>query len=337
MRAGSHPLKKQGKLDPPKDITVQMVTFIPFLSGYFEQSLDVLKFSLESLWENTSLPFDLMVFDNGSCAEVRGYLLEQFQKHKIQFLYLSDENVGLPGAWNALFRAAPGKIIAYSDSDIYFYPGWLEACLKVIETYPHTGMVTGIPVRNPPQYNSRTLEWAQTSGAPVEVARGCLMPWDIYWAHVRSLGHTEEEARKRYASPGEEDTWLTYQGLQAGIGAGHFQFVSPREALNSAAPFPYVMPMGNERYLDDQINQAGYLRLTTTGMFVRHIGNRLTGDGFDFASDVQKRTPAGLANKAVAVKPARRSFRARLLNLPPVRRTLLAVYNIIFRLYYDRK
>src|SRR5512139_936818 len=100
MRIGSHPLKKTAKMDPPKDITVQMVTFIPFLSGYFEQSLDVLRTSLESLWDNTDLPFDLMIFDNGSCAEVREYLLEQQRQHKIQFLFLSDTNVGLPGAWN---------------------------------------------------------------------------------------------------------------------------------------------------------------------------------------------------------------------------------------------
>ncbi len=339
MRSGSHPLKKKGKLDPPKDITVQMVTFIPFLSGYFEQSLDVLKFSLESLWKNTSLPFDLMVFDNGSCTEVRQYLVDLLQNHKIQFLYLSDENVGLPGAWNALFRSAPGKIIAYSDSDIYFYPGWLEACLKIIDTYPNTGMVTGIPVRNPPQHNTQTLAWAQSSGADqVKTERGCLMPWDIYWAHVRSLGHTEEEARKRYISPELEDTWLSYKELPAGIGAGHFQFVSPSQALNNAAPFPYIMPMGNERYLDDQINQAGYLRLTTTEMFVRHIGNRLVGEGFDLIKEIKENGAAEENSVSPAIlRQERRSLKTRLINVPPVRKALLALHNYIFRLYYDRK
>jgi GT2 family glycosyltransferase len=157
--AGSHLLKKHVLI--PQEITIQMVTFVPFLSGYFEQSLDVLKVSLESLWQNTRLPYDLMIFDNGSCPEVRDYLLELHRKNKIQFLYLSDKNVGLPGGWNALFASAPGKIIAYSDSDVYFYPGWLEACLNLLDTYPNVGMVTGIPLRNPKQYNSRTIQWAR--------------------------------------------------------------------------------------------------------------------------------------------------------------------------------
>ena len=330
MRAGSHPLKKQGKLDPPQDITIQMVTFVPFLSGYFEQSLEVLKLSLESLWQNTHLPYDLMIFDNGSCPEVRDYLLELHQKNKIQFLYLSDKNVGLPGAWNALFASAPGKIIAYSDSDVYFYPGWLEACLNLLDTYPNVGMVTGIPLRNPKQYNSRTIQWAEDS-SDVAVQHGHLMDWEIFWAHTRSLGIQESEARQKFTSPDEEDIFLTFRGVQSAVGAGHFQYVSPSSVLRGVLPFPYLMPMGNERYLDETINEAGFLRLATTHMYVRHIGNRLpqngnlphvTGLGSDQASNQRSRG---------------QSLKYQIMDFPLVRRILLALYNRIFRWYYDRK
>lgn len=336
MRAGSHPLKKQGKLEPPKDITIQMVTFIPFLSGYFEQSLDVLKLSLESLWENTLQPYELMIFDNGSCSEVRDYLLEQQELHKIQFLYLSDENVGLPGAWNALFAAAPGKIIAYSDSDIFFYPGWLEACVELLTTYPNVGMVTGIPVRNPPKFNSRTIQWAEAT-PEVKLQRGHIMDWEIFWAHTRSLGIQEPEARQKYTDPGEEDFFMTYRGLPAAAGAGHFQYVSYRSTLQKVLPFPYIMPMGNERYLDEKINDLGFLRLTTTKMCVRHIGNRLPPDGELPPVKVQGRAVADSTNQALGKSVQGKRLTHRILDIPFIRRILLGFYNRIFRLYYDRK
>jgi glycosyltransferase involved in cell wall biosynthesis len=321
MRAGSHPLKKKGTLEQPKDITIQMVNFIPFLNGYFEQSLDVLKLSLDSLWKNTSLPYDLMIFDNGSCLEVRNYLLEQQALHKIQFLYLSDQNVGLPGAWNALFSAAPGKIIAYSDSDIYFYPGWLEACLEVLTTYPDVGMVTGIPLRSPLEFSDKTLAWA-TQNPEVEVSRGLLQDWDIYWAHAKSTGFEEDEAREKYNQG--EDIRFEYRGVPAFIGAGHFQYVAYRSILQAVMPFPYIMPMGNERYLDQHINENGYLRLSLTRMFVRHLGNRLAEASLPKTST---------ANNLPGSRSADRHW---LLDRPFVKKAMLYLYGKIFNWYFIR-
>ncbi len=328
MRVGFHPLKKKGSLEAPKDVTVQMVTFVPFLSGYFEQSLDVLKLSLQSLWQNTELPYDLMIFDNGSCDEVRGYLLDQHRQHKIQYLFLSDENVGLPGAWNTLFRAAPGKIIAYSDSDVYYYPGWLSESLRVIETYPKVGMVTGCPVRTLPHLYSAGVNWANQSGATVQ--RGKLQEWETFWTHSRSLGMSEQEARENFDQG--EDLLVEYQGVRAYIGASHFQFVSPRDALNAAAPFPYIMAMGNELYLDEHINQMGYLRLELPEIFVRHIGNRAST--FD--------APGAGVEIPQAMPPKKDQSQARrllyqILDIRLLRRALLYLHNMIFRLYYDRE
>ena len=338
MRAGSHPWKKVSKMALPKDITVQMVTFIPFLDGYFEQSLDVLKFSLESLRQNTPLPYDLMIFDNGSCPEVRAYLVGEQAQGRIQYLLLSSENVGFPGAWNALFRAAPGKIIAYSDSDIYFRSGWLEACLRLLETYPKVGMVTGIPLRNPPHLNSQTVAWAQATEG-VTLRQGNLMPWEIFWAHARSTGYEEETARQRHTALEAPDTYLEYQGVPAAVGAGHFQFVSPRAALNEMAPFPLEIPMGNERYLDDQINQKGYLRLCTQEMVVQHIGNRLDRSLFANTDGPSTNGPSTNENTNTRMAHTNKSSNTRIgrrfFNFPVVRKLLMYIYHRIFRIYYE--
>jgi hypothetical protein len=51
---------------PAGKVTIALVTYIPFLEGYYAESLDILKRCLESIWQNTDQPYDLLVFDNAS-------------------------------------------------------------------------------------------------------------------------------------------------------------------------------------------------------------------------------------------------------------------------------
>ena len=45
---------------------------------------------------------------------------------RIQYLMLSQHNLGKGGAWNMIFQAAPGEWLAYTDCDaLFFDPGWL--------------------------------------------------------------------------------------------------------------------------------------------------------------------------------------------------------------------
>ncbi len=79
----------------------------------------------------TAHPYDVMIFDNHSCAEVRAYLKEASDQGKIQYLVLSETNIGKIGAWNYMFGAAQGEYIVFSDGDIGFRPGWLAASLDL--------------------------------------------------------------------------------------------------------------------------------------------------------------------------------------------------------------
>src|SRR3990172_5201639 len=118
MRKGQNPAKFVKKVAKPQRITAAMLTYIPFLSGFYEETLDVLKVSLDSMREDAGLPFDMLVFDNGSCPEARDYLIQEKEEGRIQYLILSEKNVGKGGAWNVILAGAPGEIIAYADSDV---------------------------------------------------------------------------------------------------------------------------------------------------------------------------------------------------------------------------
>jgi len=314
VRVGHNPARFIEKVAQPAEITVAVVNCIPFLSGFYEQGLDVLKIVIDSLnaTREEAHPYDVMLFDNHSCAEVREYLKEACDQGKIQYLVLSDTNIGKIGAWNYMFGAAQGKYIVFSDGDIQFRSGWLSASLDLFETFPEVGMVTARPLRTPMEYSTASLEWAKRAGV---LEQGRFLDWETYWEHVESLGQEHAKARQDYASGSE------YRVIQAGkaafIGATHFQFMARRAVLQKVIPLPSEQPMRGERALDIAINNMGLLRLTTERPYVRHLGN----------------IPPSTDLKLTTL-PRRKSLLKRLLMLGPIRRVLLWLHNRIFRLYF---
>jgi glycosyltransferase involved in cell wall biosynthesis len=286
MRVGQNPAKFVDYVVQPQKITVALLNYIPALSGYFTHSLDVLKVSLNSIYQHTGLPYDLLVFDNASAAEVRHFLIQEHDEGRIQYLILSEKNVGKGGAWNFIFGSAPGEYIAYADNDIYFNPGWLPTLINTLETVPQVGMVTGMPLLNPEEYSTSTIEWAERH-PEASLQRGRLLPWEDYWRHAGSLGNTEDKARVFYDE--HDSLQLTYADQTYYVGAGHFQFLARREVLQQALPIPSDRPMGQVRALDIAINRLGYLRLCTAQWHVRHLGNTL-GEGKHLVSNARKHT-----------------------------------------------
>ncbi len=316
MRVGQNPAKFVDQVAQPANITVTVVNFIPFLSGFYEHSLDVLKACLFSIHENSDLPVDLMVFDNHSCEPVREFLLEAHRKGVIQYLVLSDTNIGKLGAWNYMFGAAHGEFIAFSDADVYHRPGWLSASLELFRAFPNVGMVTGRPLRTPMQFSSATLAWGEQQPAEVFTS-GAFLDWETYLEHADSIGMSLDKARDEFDQT--RDYRFTQGGASAYAGAGHFQFVSRRDILQRILPLPSEKPMRGERALDIAINDLGYLRLCTEKALVAHYGNRLPGSLPATASAPEK-------------KPA---FVRKLIWAPGIRHVLMWLYNRIFKLYFE--
>jgi hypothetical protein len=203
---------------------------------------------------------------------VRDYLLGEQVAGTIQYLTLSERNLGKPAAWNFAFAAAPGEFVAYADSDVYFYKGWLAASLDAFKVFPRAGMVTAMPILTPEKYSTATVKWAKKQrGAKLE--RGELLPWEDFWRHARSLGDSEETARRFYAE--NPAVRLGYKGKRYYAGATHFQFTARKSVLQEVLPIPADRPMGRVRLLDEAINTKGYLRLSTQEWYVQHLGNQM--------------------------------------------------------------
>lgn len=340
MRKGQNPAKFVKDVARPERITVALLNYIPFLSGFYAETLDVLKACMESMRKDAGLSFDLMVFDNGSCEEVRDFLVKEKEEGRIQYLVLAEKNMGKGGAWNIILAGAPGEIIAYTDSDVLFSPTWLSRSVEILESLPNVGMVTARPFRTPPEFYSATVNWARKNALLEE---GQFIPWERFLEFNLSLGQTEEENRKVYAEtkdwkitynpslrssrsnlPFKEETAsqsaMAATSIVAFAGASHWQFTAYKSTLQQFLPFDMDKPMGQVRQLDKRMNDAGLLRLMVSDPLAMNMSNTLGYlRGELKGGDKKKRT----------------SFAKRFAELSPIKKVLLAIYNKIFKLYYE--
>ncbi|HMU91771.1 MAG TPA: glycosyltransferase family A protein [Anaerolineales bacterium] len=317
MRKGQNPAKFVKDVARPERITVALLNYIPFLSGFYAETLDVLKVSLESMRKDAGLPFDLMVFDNGSCEEVREFLIQEKEEGRIQYLILSEKNMGKGGAWNVMLAGAPGEIIAYTDSDVLFSPTWLSRSVELLEAFPNVGMVTARPYRTSPEFYSSTLEWARNS-EHASLDEGQFIPWETFLEFNLSLGQTVEENEKVYAET--KDWRIQYKGMTALAGASHWQFTAYKSTLQKFLPFDMDKPMGQVRQLDKRMNDAGLLRLMVSDPLAMNMSNTLGYLRGELGKERGKR---------------KEGIGKRVLELPPIKKILLAVYNRIFSWYYS--
>lgn len=145
MRVGSNPFKNKSDKFTPAKVGVVSLTYIPFLNGYYQHSLDVLKVHLESLQLTMPPECNLLVFDNGSCQEVTDYLQVEKDRGEIDWLVLANHNMSKAGAINWAFSVLENDYLAYTDSDILFRPGWVEESLAIFDQFDQAGIVAVQP------------------------------------------------------------------------------------------------------------------------------------------------------------------------------------------------
>jgi glycosyltransferase involved in cell wall biosynthesis len=316
MRKGQNPAKFVNTVAKPANITVVVLSYIPFLSGFYADALKVLDACLSSIKKESKLEFDLMVFDNGSCEEVQDYLLREQRSGNIQFLILSDKNLGKGGAWNLIFDAAPGEIIAYADSDVYFHEDWLSKSVNILETFPNVGMVTSRPFITKKEYITSTIQWAQESNE-VRIESGKFVPWEVFAEFNLSLGQNINDIQNDYDQ--NDIVKINYKNQIAFAGASHWQFLTKKNIIKQFLPFAMDRPMGQVRQLDQRMNDAGFLRLMTAEPLADNMSNSLEKMGVSIAK--------GKENE-------KRSL--RMIDLPFIKRFLLYIHHRIFIAYYDR-
>lgn len=332
MRRGSNPVKSAvAEMAPPEAVTIATITHVPFLSAYWEHALEVIETSLTTARETAGVPHDLLVFDNASCPEVAGYLERQRQSGLIDYLVRSHRNVGVIGAWNVIFGAVPGEVVAYMDSDVLMYQDWLPPHLEVLDAFPDVGMVSGLPLRHPGEgydYFRPMIERLKQLPAAEVTGDGPPREWTL--EHYRSLGVSEE----RYRSLGEPVTGrVSSNGVTAYIGAQHFQFVARKERIQRILPLGPLNPVGKKEAFDVVLAEDGALLLSTSERYALHMGNTPLSE-LPAGAQAARSRPEAVESKPAAEGSKARALVVRVAQTRVVRRVLMAVYHRIFRLYF---
>jgi len=272
-RIGMNPSRGKKIGQEPSRVTMAVLTYLPVEIGYFEHRFDVTRLCLESMISNSPPGNDLMVFDNGSCSRLTNYLEDLYGTGKIQYLFLSSQNIGKMAALKVIFNSAPGEIVAYTDDDVFFMPGWLDAHLELLDNYPMVGLVTGFYIRSHLRYGTTSLDrFAERKD--VIVQRGYLVSKDVEYHYIENMSRTWEQYQKEVE--GLQDIRFTYNSISALASSGHHQFVSRREIMQKALlEGSNDMLMGKMIELENRIDKMGFLRLTTNESVTRLLGNKL--------------------------------------------------------------
>ena len=308
----------------PARVTVAVLTYVPNALGYFENRFEVTRTCLESIIKDTSVPYDLMVFDNGSSPQVVDYLRGLRDGGKINFLLLSKTNIGKIGALQIMFRAAPGEIIAYCDDDVFFLPGWLERHLQVIDTFPNVGVVSGMYIKpHMKEGIQSTLKFSRSKG--VETQRGHLVERELEQHYIEQMGRSWEKYQQEIA--GLEDVLITYKGIQVWVSAGHYQFVAPKSAILKALPEKWSRNlMGQMRDLDLAIDNLGLLRLCTTPPTLRLLGNQIDRAAAEIIRQY------GIDVKASQKSVKKVGWKVKFYRLPLVQKIAYFLYERLFKI-----
>ena len=114
------------------DTSVVMITWSPT-----PRRLRVLKVSFDSLKMSTKRPHILVVVDNGPPSQTEWLNHQQIDIHIVNAV-----NQGIGNARNYGASATDTKYIAFVDSDIAYFDGWLDACVEVLEKYSDTKLIS---------------------------------------------------------------------------------------------------------------------------------------------------------------------------------------------------
>lgn len=327
-RYGMNPARAKTTSYRPSRVTAAVMSYIPNLEGYFSHRLDVLKLCLGSLMATLDGKVDIMVMNNGSCQEVREYLDQLLAAGSIDYLISSTRNLGVIGGLKILSNAIPGEVMAYCDDDVLYYPGWLKAHLAILDTYPDVGMVSGAPVGYSSENAVKAVEnFIENNQTKVQVKdRARVLEWEASWA--ASTGRSVEDHLQ--AVQDTPQRLLNFQGVEAVQSAKHFQFLTPKKVICQSFESDWSGSlMDGLVELDDSVDRLGYLRLTTSDRYSRHIGNALSTE---IVAEANK-----LGYQVSGEVPEIHESEHWLLRIPGSGRILWPVYRWLFKVLHKVK
>lgn len=273
MRKGANPAKKTKVESRDVYHRIIMPVYVPHLNDFFEQSLEVLKLSLNSIYTTVHEKTAISVVSNGSCDEANTYLLNELEEKRIDELVVVKAGIGKINSIFKVVNNAVEPLITFTDADVLFKKGWQSAVEQTFLDYAKVGMVC------PFSYNKGFRELTSNIYVDNFFSRKIkkvpiLNPGD--------LDHFEESiGNDSFYRPVHKKWAIGYseKGKKPVlIGAGHFVATFKREVFGKYIFNPNLRKIANgeRKYIDTPAVKSGLWRVSTQESFVYHMGNTVT-------------------------------------------------------------
>jgi len=333
MRIGQNPAKMNLEAYQPEALGIATLTYMPNLEGYFAELPAVLRLMLSSLRKHTPQAYDLLVFDNGSCPEAQRILTQMAEEGWIDFLVLSQHNLGKLGALNWIFGGMSNPWLCFTDSDVLFKPGWYEAGMEIGRAFPEAGMIGGVPAFFDVLQGKGTAHKRYQDYAGYNVSTFHPEDW-VVDEYSQSVGvspeQTAEYHRREFIRLEEQRS-----GTRALVGASHMQFLAPQAALKAILPLKsaHALEKSETRLLDVAIDRAGYAHLSSETSYVYHMGNHIDDHIRGMAAQYALEADLPGAQSQAPARPRGKLY--RVLNALAARTALRPWLHVLYRNLFE--
>lgn len=124
-------------------------------------NLNLTQMFVESVRQHTSVPYELIIVDNGSAPDAADYAAAAADRS-----VLNERNLGFAAGMNQGLQQAGGRWVAFCNNDTVVPEGWAETLLQTAKAHPNAGVV--VPAITSAQ-NTATVR--SEPGEDVEVLR----------------------------------------------------------------------------------------------------------------------------------------------------------------------
>lgn len=271
MRRGKNPVKNNNTIITRYTHQVVIPVYIPDLSGYYQDSLEILKISLTSLFKTTHSKTFITIANNGSCEAVSKYLNDLYEAKKIQEL-IHTSNIGKA---NSILKAVRGhdfKLVTITDADVLFLNNWQSEAYKIFNHFPKAGVVGIVPQLK--MFNNLSYN----------------VMYDNFWNKKMAFQEVKnpEAIKLFYQSIGWNENYnkayLKYhlcvknkENFSAVVGSGHFVATYSKYALSKLPSISATKKMGFaiRDFIDIPVLKTNLWRLTTVQNYAYHLGNTI--------------------------------------------------------------
>lgn len=162
----------------------------------------LLRQTLELLFENTSVGYELFVVDNGSTDGTAEYLAGAAEAHPEVTVVRNERNLGVARAVNqGWYRATHKDYLVRLDDDVLLPEGWAEDLIEICDKVPQVGLA-GVSfdqeIPNVSEVNGVRLHRAHSLGGACVMMPGRAHKKLGYWnEHYPRIGHEDWDMSMR--------------------------------------------------------------------------------------------------------------------------------------------